>query len=82
MPDEEFITDERTKVALKKAKELEKTTPLSEQEIVRIYKQSTEQGGALQKLLKNSWFIRDPDQKLLLSKGKSRTRKSFRRKNL
>ncbi len=59
MADDEFIEDVRVKETLKKVKELEKETPLSSEEIVKIYKDGTEQTVVLNKMLKKTWFIKD-----------------------
>ena len=59
MSDEEFIQDKNVKEVLKKAKELEKDIPLSSEEIVKIFKDGTEQTVVLNKMLKKVWFVRD-----------------------
>ena len=59
MSDDNFIQDERVKEALKKAKELEKEPPLSPEDVVRIYKDGTEQTTILNKMLKKVWFVKD-----------------------
>jgi hypothetical protein len=56
--------------ALKRARELEKHTPLSREEVVKIYKEGISFGETLKKLLKPSWFVKDVHRKKVKKKKK------------
>ena len=82
-----FFRKKKVKKALEKARELEKHTPMSKQEVVQIYKEGISFGEKIKSYLKPSWCVADPNSKkkvgckVLDESKKTRLKKKKTRKN-
>ena len=73
-----YLEKKDVKKALEDAKRLEEQELLPMEKIVELYKEGVEETAKLQKLLKQSWFIKDTD-KPASKKARKPAKKSVRK---